>query len=293
MMPAPHAPSGCPPGGRILVLNCVEDRIQFALVEKNQVRAHQQWLAPARVMGRLTSTLEQALRWMELDVRDLQGIACVRGPGNFTGVRTSLAVTYGLALGANLPMAGLDYLPLLAAGPGPLLRGYLAVLTHARRQLVYAQLFAVPGMTALTRPQVLDLEGARLQALLSGDPSGLAPECRQPLAEHEIHLLGSGVHRNPERFERLASRVRILSAAWDHAQADALCTAASLANYSAQPVVPLYLRHSDAEDNLRVFAAQRGLSLDEAQQRLEPRLDEHAVHPDGECFEKYPAVYSG
>lgn len=265
---------GCSAEARILALNCVEDRIQFILAENAQVRAHQEWLAPARVMGRLTSTLEQTLCWLELEVRDLRGIACVRGPGNFTGVRTSLAVTYGLALGANLPMAGLDYLPLLAAGPGALLHGHLMVLTHARRQLVHAQLFAVPALTPLTPPQVLDLEDARLKTLLLGDVSGFTPERQHSCGERDVYLLGSGVRRNPDRFERLGSRVWILPATWDHAQADALCAAASLASYSTQPVTPLYLRHSDAEDNLQVFAAQRGLSLHEAQQRLRLRVGE-------------------
>lgn len=252
----------------LLTLNGVEDRVQIVLARGTSLVLHQEWAAPARVMRFLAPALNQALSLLGLKMRDLSGIACVRGPGNFTGLRLCLATTYGLAMGAGLPMAGLDYPPLLAAGPAPLLQGRLAVLTHARTRLVHAQTFQISAPPASrnisTQPDVTILSDPRILAVdVPDDLHSLLSDDHQPL-----YLLGSGVRRNLERIKAGLPQARILDPSWDNPQAHVLVQAAMNAAFGHAPIEPLYLRPCDAEENLEFFAAKRGFSGREARDRI-------------------------
>lgn len=73
---------------------------------------------------------------------DLTALGVGIGPGNFTGVRISVAFARGLALALGIPAVGVTRLEALAYGlPRP-----VTVLDDARRDMVYAQTFAAtPG----------------------------------------------------------------------------------------------------------------------------------------------------
>lgn len=76
--------------------------------------------------------------------RDLAAIAVGTGPGNFTGVRISVAAARGLALGLGIPAIGVTRLEALAHGlPRP-----LTVIEDARRGEVYVQSFTDAGAGA-------------------------------------------------------------------------------------------------------------------------------------------------
>jgi tRNA threonylcarbamoyl adenosine modification protein YeaZ len=87
---------------------------------------------------RLMPMLEEMLAGAGLGWRDLDAVAAGTGPGNFTGVRLSVAAARGLALSLGIPAVGVTALE--AAGFG-LPRPVLAAL-DARRGGVYLQLFA-------------------------------------------------------------------------------------------------------------------------------------------------------
>lgn len=212
--------------------------------------------APSRHNAVLAPAVDRLLRGQGLAARDLAGVACVRGPGSFTGLRMSLAFALGLARGASLPLAGLEHLPLIAAGRLPLLSGAgtLAVLTHSRRRQVYVQAFSASAVAALFPVLAVGLE--RLPALLAGLPPPL-------------RLVGSGATENREALAGLLPGAGFLDPALDGPTPEALARAACAADYSLAPIEPFYLRASDAEDNLPSFAAARGLDPDEARRRLD------------------------
>ena len=101
---------------------------------------------------RLIPLLEQLLAESGIGWHDLTALAVGTGPGNFTGVRISVAAARGLALGLGIPAIGVTRLEALAYGlPRP-----ITVIEDARRGEVYVQSFdAEPGAARLARPDAL------------------------------------------------------------------------------------------------------------------------------------------
>jgi len=244
-----------------LVLAGAEERLQLVLGQPGPdglgLLASRQWTVPGQSVRFLAPGLKSVLDEFGLDTSVLARIACVRGPGSFTGLRLVLAAAEGLAAGLGLPLAGLDYLPLLASGPGPLLTGPLHVLTYARRGLVYMQSFRCPGLAEITPLDAVSLEQATARMAETG------PEAR---------LMGTGVRKNPAFFADLLQAkpgYALLDAAFDNPAPEHLLAAARNDAFSDESIEPIYVRPSDAEADLDRIAAKRGLDPDRARQKLE------------------------
>ena len=134
---------------------------------------------------RLMPMLDEMLAGAGLGWRDLAAIGVGVGPGNFTGVRISVAAARGLALALGVPAIGVTRLEALAEG----LARPVAVIEDARRGEVYLQVFDdAAGPPRLDRLETaaaglsgLPLAGsaATVMAALTGGPV-LAPA--MPLA---------------------------------------------------------------------------------------------------------------
>ncbi|MGE4469112.1 MAG: tRNA (adenosine(37)-N6)-threonylcarbamoyltransferase complex dimerization subunit type 1 TsaB [Desulfovibrio sp.] len=254
------------PDGLTLAINGAEERLQLALgtpgtadAPEARLLAAQEWTVPGQSVRFLAPSLQAMLRALGRDPRDVARIACVRGPGSFTGLRLSLALAAGLSAVHGQLQAGMDHLPLLARRAAPLLAGPLAVITHSRRRQVYVQCFDNQS-TPLGPPTSGTLEDA------AGQLQTLARQ------QNAVFLLGSGLRRNQAFFEDLAARLplRDLGPQWDApSPQDLLDTAcAPDLEYSTNPVAPLYMRPSDAEENLDAIARQRGLEPAQAREML-------------------------
>ncbi|MGC2048155.1 MAG: tRNA (adenosine(37)-N6)-threonylcarbamoyltransferase complex dimerization subunit type 1 TsaB [Gallionella sp.] len=68
----------------------------------------------------LIEMVDSLLRDADVKLAQLDGIAFGMGPGSFTGVRIACGSAQGLALGANLPVAGICTLQALAEASGKL-----------------------------------------------------------------------------------------------------------------------------------------------------------------------------
>ncbi|MFC3181488.1 tRNA (adenosine(37)-N6)-threonylcarbamoyltransferase complex dimerization subunit type 1 TsaB [Cypionkella sinensis] len=90
-----------------------------------------------RLMPLITELLAEAGKALA----DVTAIGVGTGPGNFTGVRISVAAARGLALGLAVPAIGVTRLEAAAFGlPRP-----VTVVEDARRDEVYVQRFAADG----------------------------------------------------------------------------------------------------------------------------------------------------
>lgn len=248
------------PGPLLLVLDGAGDRLQFLLAQEQgpdlALLCHQDWAVAGQSARFLAPALDNALKPFGRKASDIRRIACVRGPGGFTGIRLVLALAEGLAAAGGALRAGLDLLPLLAAGPAGLgLPGSCLVLTWSRKGQAFAQAFALPGATPLNAPADLTLDAA----------AALAASLPGPLT-----LLGNGLQRNLDFFRERLPNCTLLGPEWNQPGPLTLLAAAARADYADRPVEPLYLRASDAEENLPVFAKARGLDPKQAKALLTP-----------------------
>jgi tRNA threonylcarbamoyl adenosine modification protein YeaZ len=246
--------SGLPPREPLLVLNGAETRLSVTAVGQEGVLYEQQWRAPGKASRFLAPGVDAALDFLGLAPAELGGLAVVRGPGSFTGLRMTMAFCLGLARTAELPMAGIDYLPLLASGPGPLLRGTLVVAVHSRMREVYLQPFSCPDVHPLAQPGAVGLRD--IPEIIADLPG-------------PIRLAGSGLRRNAAFFSENVKNVAVLDSTWDEPSAELLARAALAAEYERAAPQPLYLRPSDAVENLSGIAAARGLNAEEAARWLD------------------------
>lgn len=93
---------------RVLVLNGIGGDGVIALVVRTPdgLRLVGQAEQPGRGAALLPGLLRTMLRAAGWEVASLDLIAAITGPGSFTGLRATLALAHGLALGAGVPLQG-------------------------------------------------------------------------------------------------------------------------------------------------------------------------------------------
>jgi len=98
---------------KLLVLDTSTEWCSAALWLDGRIQARRV-LAEQRHSSLLLPMVDDLLRESAVTLRQLDGIAYGAGPGSFTGLRIACAVTQGLALGADLPVAGVSTLESIA-----------------------------------------------------------------------------------------------------------------------------------------------------------------------------------
>lgn len=242
--------------GPWLVLCGVAPSLTVTLGRPGALLAHEAAPATGRAAEVLAPLLADVLRRTGTTPAELAGVACVRGPGSFTGIRVVLATALGLSFGAGVPMAGLDYLPLLAASAARQATGVVVAVTYARSEQVYLQSFLADG-------GVLPLGPAA--ALSVADA---ARQVAEAAAVGPVWLTGDGAERHRNVLAEAAPLAVFMGPTGLAPAPEVLLAAAARAAYGFSSPSPLYLRPSDAEEHLAAIAAGRGLSPEDAAARL-------------------------
>ncbi len=243
------------PNRLILVLNGTETLLQVVLGQGGEIHYAKSIRVVAQSMRFLPEILEDCFQVTGFKPWQLGGLACVRGPGMFTGIRVVLSIGLGLSKGSNIPMAGIDYLPLLATQASRQIntQGEVWVCTYARKNVCYLQGFTCPGVRALSPPLALSFE--ETLDLFSG-------------RKERIFLVGSGIRGDQAWWLENLPGAGVLDKIWDHPSCQLLLGKSLEADYSHEPVRPLYVRASDAEEHLRDVADQRGISYKQARDSI-------------------------
>jgi tRNA threonylcarbamoyladenosine biosynthesis protein TsaB len=187
------------------------------------------WLLPA---------LDDMLGRAKIERARIDGVVVVRGPGSFTGLRVGLASAKGLALGLGVPMVGVSSLQTLAMQlPHPAMP--VCAMLDARKKEVYTALYSWQG----GQPRPLSAERV------------CAPEALLAELDEDTLFIGSGamvyrtliVRELGERAHFAPDFLNLPRAAAAAALAGPLW--ASAETLSAETLMPVYLRLSEAELN--------------------------------------------
>lgn len=251
-----------------LVLNSAEGILQLVLGQifpKEGFEIVHEVSVPAASRGAelLTPELKNILHSCNLVISDIKRIACVRGPGSFTGIRLGLTTALGIARACGATLAGLDYLSLLAAtaivhckdiATHCCSRDTAWAILHARRNEVVLQGFS-KDLTPCTP----------ILACSPADAVHIMRSHGTPLA-----VFGSGLLRNAQELESLFPEAApyFLLKDFTRLSPQSLLHAASKAVYNISPIEPSYIRACDAEQNLPEIARNMGQNPDEAVRKL-------------------------
>jgi tRNA threonylcarbamoyl adenosine modification protein YeaZ len=260
--------------GLTLAMNAAEGVLQITFADADDKLIYGQCMeASSKGAEKLTPSIRHALKLLGRGPGDIRRIAAVSGPGSFTGLRLTSATASALAHSTGAKQASFDYMSLLMRQCLTHNQGYgekaiLCCLTRARRDLVYAQCFVRdpdcrPPFRAVTELAVLSVASKEaawhiLETAMEND------------AAH-VFLAGTGAHENrdaliPHLSVPEAPRITILNIL--HPMSDTLMAAALEARYSDEDISPLYVRASDAEENLPQIAVRLGLDPSEAVEKL-------------------------
>lgn len=189
--------------------------------------------------------VEYLLRWSEIPITSIGGIAVGLGPGLFTGMRVGLATAKTLAQVLSVPITGLASLDVVAFSVRYSSSLICAAVDAKRGELFYAFYRPVPG--GVTRQTEFEVGSpARLTADLEATPEG-------------ILLVGNGALVYRRQLEKAGNHVEFASAAYAFPAATALVELA-IPRFQREEfgrlydLRPYYVRKADAEitwDNRR------------------------------------------
>lgn len=201
-------------------------------------------IAASLVTGRqanhevVTPNIMHLLRWSEIPISSLAGVAVGLGPGLFTGMRVGIATAKTLAQVLHVPIAGLASLDVVAFAMRYARRAICAVIDAKRGEVFYAFYRPVPGgITRETEFQV-------------GSPAALTAELEA--RPEDTLLVGNGALVYRRELEAAGSHVEFASPAYAFPAATALVELA-IPRFQREEfdrvydVNPYYVRKSDAE----------------------------------------------
>ncbi len=229
---------------KTLCVNSSEDYIQLAIGDGTGLLCGMETRAERQGIVLTPKLINSCLKVIDSDLADINRLACVIGPGSFTGLRICLSILTGISMSRNIPMGGINYLDLLAHNAFLSVKGRVFVILYAKINLVYVQGFVGPDpISPLHPPKVCKLD--KVKDLFDTHKG-------------EVYVLGSGVRRYVELFDKWP--ITVLDPVFDRPSLESLIKYSSKIEYSTSPLSPIYLRPSDAEENLEVIAKKRGLN---------------------------------
>ncbi|MDR2759576.1 MAG: tRNA (adenosine(37)-N6)-threonylcarbamoyltransferase complex dimerization subunit type 1 TsaB [Spirochaetaceae bacterium] len=182
----------------------------------------------------LMDGVDMLLKKAGLKPEDLERIACMKGPGSFTGLRIGFSAAKGLALSLGIPMVSVPTLDCMAHSysvwPGPVLpvinarkHRYFTALYRGNEQ-ISPYMDAAPGEIR----ELIHSASQKGPVLLTGPDADMV----QPELSPEVFLVDP-FHKNGKSRELLDIAKNI-----------------AIVNNNEVLMGPLYLRKSDAELNL-------------------------------------------
>ena len=155
---------------KLLAIDAATEACSVAVCDGDVIHGQFE-VCPQQHSQRLLPMVQQVLAEAELQLSDLELLAFGRGPGSFTGVRIATGMIQGLALGTELPVAGVSTMAAMAqqayAQQGA---EYIAVAIDARMQEVYFAQYQIENGLAKLIGEEAVLPPAQAAELLGDNP---------------------------------------------------------------------------------------------------------------------------
>ncbi len=171
---------------RILAIDTSGPACGAAVVEEGRVLSEETVQNKNTHSANLMLLIEEVLRAAGTALSEVDGIACVVGPGSFTGVRIGAATAKGLAHGSGKPCIPVNALEALCRGAGAF-PGVILPIQDARAGQVYGAAFR--GGSRLMPDSALALEDfLRAAETAAGDDPGPFLFTGDGVAVHEKRI---------------------------------------------------------------------------------------------------------
>lgn len=188
----------------------------------------------------LLSSIEDLLEKSSVDKKSFDAVAVVKGPGSFTGLRVGLASAKGLALAAGCPLLGVSSLQCLAMQL-PYAQMPVCVMMDARKQEVYTARYQwEAGRPVSVSPERVIKPDALLQEL--SEDTLFIGNGAQVYRTLIVRNMGERAHFAPPflGLPRAAAAAALAIREWEAGN-----------TFTAEELMPFYLRPSEAELNYR------------------------------------------
>ena len=171
---------------RILAIDTSGPACGAAVVEEGRVLSEETVQNRNTHSANLMLLIEEVLRAAGTALSEVDGIACVVGPGSFTGVRIGAATAKGLAHGSGKPCIPVNALEALCRGAGAF-PGVILPIQDARAGQVYGAAFR--GGSRLMPDSAMALEDfLRAAETAAGDDPGPFLFTGDGVAVHEKRI---------------------------------------------------------------------------------------------------------
>ena len=188
----------------------------------------------------LMSVIDKSLEFADITLSDIDLIACITGPGSFTGVRIGVACVKGLAFSNSIPCVGISALEAMAYNYSGV-DAYVCSVMDARCSQVYTALFSC--------------ENGTVSRLSADEAISIAELCKRiDKLNKTVYLVGDGVELVFSQYQGSAD-VRLSSQLLRYQRSSSAAFAAMNMNpdeYTAPELLaPIYLRLPQAQRELK------------------------------------------
>ncbi|MBL6854876.1 MAG: tRNA (adenosine(37)-N6)-threonylcarbamoyltransferase complex dimerization subunit type 1 TsaB [Rhodobacteraceae bacterium] len=167
----------------------------IAVVSGNTILAEKSEEAPKKHAERLMYLIEEALKSAKHDLSHVSSIGVGIGPGNFTGVRVSVATARGLSLALNVPAFGVTTFEALQLGR----KGNILCSVRAKKDQIYLSEYQNGIFEQSIISNIDNLPKTKCNFVI-GDKSNLISESLHIKLLEPIHSTASSIAKIAQEF---------------------------------------------------------------------------------------------